>query len=496
MSNPDFKQNFELSLAKLAEINSAIETNITGKQEFSGKIIKRLTEINSKIKELAGLITGLKQQLTSLQSQTETNNTQIGNTTTEITNLKNQIQQVTDEKTKAINELEQLKQQYATEIPEFQKKIDKYEEQIRDLTQQNLAIISERDTLKNELVSKGDLGENHANEIQNLSNQYNEQIKQRDEQLNLQQQDNDGKIKQLDEQLRLVQEDNGVKIKQRDEQLRLQKEDNDEKIKLLQDEIGKKDAELNQRIGDLGNNASQLQSQIEQLTKDSVDKQTRIEQLQGEITALQVENQDLIQRIITATQAIYESTNKLQELNNPASFNETELNAKFEELEDSIRQISSAIQGQPVANQNRVQKQVSKISGDTQISLLDISDNQQKKLTINEVQQEIMRKANQIPQPNKYSITLDELRKIINTGDIQGIQSIQSILDSNNITLKNSKIMGGKTKKNKKGRKLQKTKKIRKHKKQKGGFSYKQSSKRRSISTNSSVKGKGRTKRN
>jgi predicted nucleic acid-binding Zn-ribbon protein len=428
----------------LGEINTAIEQNILSKKEFSGKIILKLTEVNDKIKKIADLITGLKGQLTTLQSQSETNSTQIGTNTTEITNLKTQIQQLTDEKQKAISELEMLNQKYTTDVKDVQKKIDEYEENLRQLTQQNLEITNQRNALQTELASKGDLGKTHADEIQNLATQHAEQLKQTDEQLKLQQTENEAKIKQL------------------------------------QEEINAKDAELNAKVTDFGNNATQLQQQIEQMTKDNVAKDAQIVQLQGQISTLQAENQDLVQRIIAATQSISEATNRLQDLNDPAAFNQNDLDAKFQELEKSIESISNAIQGNTSANNvpNVLNlpnvPNLQKISNDTQFTWRDIQ------YTFGSLIKKLNQKAQQDTRPdNKYKMTLQQLR---NASDVT---DIISILDHSGITAKtNGELMGGKNAK--------KTKKI---KKQKGGYTYKAASKRRSISKTSSMRsslGRGR----
>ena len=64
MSNPNFKQDFEQSLQRLSQINTAIDANLKGKQEFSARIIQRLSSINDKVKQLGDSIRVLKEQLT------------------------------------------------------------------------------------------------------------------------------------------------------------------------------------------------------------------------------------------------------------------------------------------------------------------------------------------------------------------------------------------------------------------------------------------------
>lgn len=445
MSNPNFKEEFDNSLKRLALINTAIDENIRGKQEFSGRIIQRLSAINDKVKQLGDAIKTLKDELSRLQAQAAANNTQIVDIGTEVSGLKQQIVQLTDERDKALAELDRLKKQYQADVQDFQKRIDDCEAQLRQLTDQNNTLTQQRDALQAELTQKGDLGAAHAEELKKLGEQHAEELRQKDE------------------------------------QLRLQQEENNRKIQALQAEIAAKEAELNKTVTDIGNNAAQLQAQIDQLTREKQEKDAQIAQLQAQITALQNENQDLINRIISATQAIADATNRLQELNDPASFNEVELDNKFKELEASVQQISNAIQGNPVA--------VNQASGNIPSGQSGLPPNtpimfrgQNLKLG------DIINTLNNKPQkdrntggPSKYA---NALRGVRNSSTPE---EVVQALSSSGVDAKNGGIYGGK--------KHKKTKKIRK---QKGGYTYKVNSKRKSITTasmRSSPRGRGYSKR-
>ncbi len=445
MSNPNFKQEFDNSLQRLAQINTAIDENIRGKQEFSARIIQRLSAINDKVKQLGDAIKTLKDELSRLQAQAAANNTQIADIGNEVSGLKQQIAQLTDERDKALAELDQLKKQYQTDVQGFQKKIDDCEAQLRQLTDQNNTITQQRDALQAELTQKGDLGAAHAEELKKLGDQHAEELRQKDEQLRLQQEENNGKIQ------------------------------------ALQAEIAAKEAELNKTVSDIGNNAAQLQAQIEALNKEKAEKDNQIAQLQAQIANLQKENQDLVNRIIAATQAISDATNRLRELNDPASFNESELDTKFQELEASVQQISNAIQGNPVpvnqASGNIPSGQI-RLPADTPINFR----GQNLKLG------DILNTLNNKPQkdrntngPSKYAIASSRVRNATTP------EEVVQALTSSGIDAKNGAIMGGK--------KHKKTKKI---KKQKGGYTYKVNSKRKSITTasmRSSARGRGQSKR-
>ena len=448
MSNPNFKQDFEQSLQRLAEINTAIDANLRGKQEFSARIIQRLSAINDKVKQLGDAIRALKEQLTNLQAQAAANNTHIEDIGTEVNGLRGQIAQLTDQRDKAVAELDQLKKQYQADVQDFQKRIDDCEEKLRQLTTQNAEITKQRNALQAELGQKGDLGAAHAEEIKKLTDQHTQELQQKDE------------------------------------QLRLQQEANNAAIKKLQDEIAAKEAELNNTITDVGNNATQLQAQIDQLTREKQEKDNQIAQLQGEITALQTENQDLVNRIIAATQAISDATIRLRDLNDPASFNEAELDAKFQELEASVQQISNAIQGNPVANNQasgNLAAGQNRLPPDTQINFK--GQNLTLGLIRNQLGSKPQADRNNNNRPSKYALAL----RGVNNANTP--EEVLQALTSSGVDAKNGSIYGGK-----------KTKKNKKVRKQKGGYTYKLNSKRRSISTSSSRssasgRGIGRSKR-
>jgi chromosome segregation ATPase len=437
MNKDQIKQNFQTSLQRLGEINTAIEANIRGKQEFSARIIQRLSEINDKVKQLGDAIKTLKDQLTDLQGQAAANNSQITDIGTEVNGLKAQIAQLTDQRDKAVAELDALKNKFQADTQDFQKRIDECEEKLRQLQDQNVAITQQRDALQAELGQTGEQGAAHAVELKKLTDQHTQELQQKDEQLKAQQDANAAAMKQL------------------------------------QDEIAAKEVELNQRTVDVGNNAAQLQAQIDQLTREKEAKNAQIAQLQADIAALQTENDDLIARIVAATQAIADATNRLRELNDPATFNEAELDAKFQELEASVQQISNAIQGNPVANNQAAAGQIAQGQASTgqsldkrtpivyegqNLVLANIINTLQSKPQVDRVTK----------QASKYALALRGLRAA------QTPEEVIQALTSNGVHAKNGAVYGGK--------------KTKKNRKQKGGYTYKSNLKRRSISTTSSIR--------
>jgi chromosome segregation ATPase len=479
MSAADYKQNFEQSLQRLGQINAAIEANIKNKQDFSGKIIQRLSVINGKVKQLGDVIRGLKEQLTNLQGQAAANNSQIGDKNKQVDGLTVQNTQLTGERDKVVTELDQLKQQYQVDVQGLQKGIDDCEQKLRQLTTQNETIIQRRDALDAELKQTGEQGTKHAEEIKNLTDQNAQQLQQKDQQMTALQEQNNVQINQLKEQH--IQE-----LQQTDEQLAAIQSQNNIQINQLNQEIAAKEAELNQKVTEVGSNATQLQAQIEQLTREKQEKDAQIAKLQGDITDLQNENQDLISRIIAATQAISDAAGKLRELDNPAAFNEAELDEQFKEIEASIQQISNSIQGNPVAFNQDAAGQLTQIQNKLP-SDISIAFNGQN-LTLGLIRTQLGKKPQTVRNtnaPSKYALALDRVR------NAQTPEEVIQALKSNGVDIKNGTIYGGK-----------KTKKNKKNKKQKGGYTYKNNLKRGSISTTASMRsssgrgrGRGQTKR-
>jgi chromosome segregation ATPase len=415
----DFKTDFEAGLRKLGEINAAIDSNIRSKQEFSTQVISRLKDINQRIRGLADAITQLKTELTGLQEQVQINQTGISGKETEIIKLKEEIERLKQERDAAIAELEQLKKQYMADTQDFQKRIDDCEGQLRTLTDQLNTITAERDSLKTELQNKGDLAATHAGELQNLTDQHTQKLLEKDEQLKLQQEDCAGKMKNL------------------------------------QDEIAARDIEIARLRSVFENDNGNMRRQIDELNRQNQELQQNIQQLQEQLRVLQEENEDLKNRIISATMAIMEATNRLQELNDPSSFDQAGLNSAFAQVEASIQDISNAIQGRgnAVIQERQSNPNVVNFQG-VQFNIADLL-------------QQLKAKSKQVPidritgQQSSYVIALQAIQS--------GTNPEQALADAK-VPVKNGKIMGGKTKK-------------RKHKKQRGGFTYKNNAKRRTFTS-------------
>jgi chromosome segregation ATPase len=428
--NQQFLQDFQNSMDRLAGMNQKIQDSLKQKQQFSDKLVNKLKEINAKIQALAGQINQLKANLDKLKGEVNNNTSAIGDKDKQIADL-----------TQRINALEGEKQQLAQQLADFQKKtndekvalqqkIDNDEAQIRKLTEDNVALKNQSDALTKELANQGDLQGQHAEQLKKQTEQFQEQLAQQ-EQANKQ---------QIDALM--------AKIKE-----------SDDKVLDLQKQLQVKTDEAAAHAKTIEDSQSQGQTQIAQLNK--------------QIQDLKTENDDLIERIKSATVAISQAIENLETLANSVPNQQTEqyIDKLFEEIEQSIQNISGVLQGrqsqqgqpqqgQPKGNQISPNETVtlSQVGGpEVQVQVQTILDELNKKIRQNAGQ--------------KY---IDALKAMQQPGVTA--KDIPNILSNNNIAYKNNQIMGGKSK-------SKKTKKVRK---QRGGFTYKANVRRRSISSKAS----------
>ena len=440
--NQQFLQDFENSMNKLNGMNEKIQNSLKQKKDFSDKLLAKLRDVNERIKGLAGQINKLKEHVNSLQGQVSNNSSDISGKDTQISELTQKLTALEAEKQQISQQYTDFQKQVNDEKNALQQKINEDEEKIRQLTDENTNIKNQADALTSELSGKGDLQNQHAQEIKSQAEDFQKQLE-------TQQQANQTKIDEL-----------MAKIKECDD-----------KMLELQTQLQQKTDEAAAHVESINNAQSQGQTQVAQLQK--------------EIEELKTENNDLIQRIIGATKAIQQATVDLETLINyvPNQQTDDEMEELFSEIQLSIQNISSAIQGNPVAAANTAP--VQRIQPTEEITLQDSGTGSPVQIQYNVILQQLKAKSGiKGSGGQKYKDALLKLKTAQNPQDVAGI------LSSSGITFKNNAIMGGR-----KTKKINKTKKIRK---QKGGYTYKNSVKRRSISSTSSFrssKGKGVTKR-
>ena len=184
---------------------------------------------------------------------------------------------------------------------------------------------------------------------------------------------------------------------------------------------------------------------------------------------------------MAATEAINQATDDLIQLTESVPNVRTKqevdalLNEISQRIEESIENIGRAAQGQQPRNNGGVQGRPNRIPDDSVINLIDTSTRQPVDINFGNLLQMITRKSRQTNSPNKYTTALDQLKRSTSP------QDVPDILNRNNIEIKNNQVFGGR-----------KTKKI---SKQKGGFTYKNNSRRRSITARSNSKRSSRNSR-
>jgi len=284
------------------------------------------------------------------------------------------------------NDSEQMRQ----EIQSRQNTIDNYENQLRVLT-------DERDALRNNLNATGDVGAQHATEIQNLTQGFESQIEEKNTQ-----------------------------------------------IQTLQNEITGKDTEIERLTRELESKNNQL----EQLNLQTNQNDVRLNELQSRNEELVIENTDLTHIITEATTAIRIAIERMREFNNPNAFNETGKDDILRTINESIENINNIISGAPNQGSPPPPMQASfRNITNPPLPTFEITDKNGNKIQY-QTSKIIKQLEDKINNPNikdksKYKLALKE----INDG-----ADIVTTLDKH-VTFKNNIISGGKTKKRRKYKK-------------------------------------------
>ena len=416
--NQQFLQDFQTSMNKLNGMNQVIQNSLQQKKDFSDKLIAKLKEINDKITNLAGEINKLKTSLDGLNGQVKSNTDSVSDKDKQIASLTQRVTALEAEKQQIAQQLTDFQKQANDNKNAFQQKIDSDESQIRKLTEDNTALKNQSDALTAELANKGDNQNQHAEQIKQQTDNFQKQLAS-------QEQANQTQINEL-----------MAKIK-----------DCDDKMLELQTQ--------------LKNKTDEAATHAQTITDTQNTGANQITQLNEQISQLKSQNDDLIKRIIAATEAINLATDNLEKLSNsvPNQQSEQYISKLFLEIEQSIQNISNIIQG-------KNSQPITQINPDELISIMPQGETTPVQVSFKDIVIGVQRKAGQGGNVQKYKDALIELRQA------KTIQDVIPILSRNNIAYKNGAIMGGK-----------KTKKIRK---QKGGFIYRNNTKRRSISSSSS----------
>lgn len=410
-----------------------------------------------------------------------------------LTNIRRNIQAGIDFKTQFTNDLKtklgeisQRLQELARLITDLKSKSDNLEIQVntntasisdkeRELQQlkdQIQALSAERDTLTARLAKQEEDGRNLIAAKQAEIDKYEADL--RDVKQNL-----DAQTAELNALREEMTKTGNEKDAAHAEQLKQLTEQS-------QKQLQEQEAQLIQRINECEAKIAGFEQQIKDKDAEIIAKQKAIDDatgaaqnaaqgLQKQIDDLKVENEMLGQRLMAATDAINQAADDLENLTNsvPNVKTKQEVDALLsqitQQIEQSIQNIGRAAQGQAPAPIN------SNIDPATNVTLLDIGTNSNVTMPFGALIKLLAGKASQIRSGvNKYKNVLDELKGIAD------VTEISDILRRNNVAIKNSQVMGGR--------------KTKKNRKQKGGFTYK-NSKRRSITSRSSVRSSSRKSR-
>jgi predicted nucleic acid-binding Zn-ribbon protein len=438
MSQQDFLTKFQDSMTKLNTVRGNIQNSIQSKQQFTNELKTRLQDINTRLQQLAGLINDLKNKANNLEGQVNANTASIGNKDMELQKLKEQVAALTTERDNLIAKATQQDNAAKTQMAQLQSQIDQYEVQLRDLKQGVETKTAEVNALRQEMTKTGDAKDAaHVQQIAQLTEQSRQQLEQQEAQL-----------------------------KQKEAQLM-------QRINDCEGKIGGFEQQIREREAMLADKQRQINEQIQQAQNSGT-------AVQAEIAALKNENKGLIERLIAATTAIYQSAEDLQMLMASVPNAQTKqeidalLNTINQQIEQSLQNISRATQGQPMPVQQMPGQQMpgqpmqGAPMGINPDAIIPIKGNQ---MSINALRNELVRKSKQIRDPNnKYNMALNRINnEIKNQVDIPKIDSILS-----GITISNGIVSGGKGK-------------TRKNRKQKGGFTYKRNTRRQNIKSKSRV---------
>jgi chromosome segregation ATPase len=445
--NEDFLQQFEESVANLSKINDAIVRNSTSKNTFLKLVTEGLNEINGKIQTLGVDIAKMKNDLDNLQNQVDSNTSDISNHASRKQELEAEVAKLTQERDDLSNQMMKLQEKMNAEEAKLQEEIDLKEEQITQLTTDNTNLKQQVDTLNGELGNKGDTQKQHADEIEKLTQQNIQALKE-------------------------------------------QQEKNDQEIAEIKAQIEAKDKQIEELNQSTGAASQQLSQQLKECQDKELEYTAQIESLNQQITQLTQQNQVLTERIKSATEAINLTVSKLNELTDDVADakNTDDVKKIFQEINDTIDKINMTIKSQSIKTATAVEATTSNTSN-TQSSVntsaaslpptTSITFKDGQTVPLSSIKEQLNIKNNQLKgnnPNNKYALALNNVKKASTP------EEVLNALSSNGVQWKNDKIMGGK-----------KSKTYKKNKR--GGFTYKKLSRNSKSSTKGGRKRKHKSRK-
>jgi chromosome segregation ATPase len=418
-----FLDEFQQKMDRLADIRRNLQASVQFKQQFTDELKTSLRGINDKVKQLSDLINNLKSKADNLEQQIGTNASSIGDKERQISEINQQMMNASAEKDRINQEFTQYKSTTENNLKGLYSEIDQLEAQLRDVTQQKESAENQTKALQADIQASGDQ-----------------------------------KDKEHAEQIDKIGQDNQRQLQEQEQQLTQKINDCEAKITDLQSQLQSKTDEHQQTSQQLDDHKTQTQGQVADLQKQ-IDELTKF-------------NQELIQRLKTATEAINEANDELasivESVPNAQTKQEVDslLNQITQQLEDSILNISRAAQGQPMTNLVNIAP-----SGQP----YDVETNFNNLMAIHANNTQTNQYTTFIRTLKRRGALQNSINKIINNaqrGDQASIQQLKEILQQNRLIVP--------------AQHAGKRKTMKKRRKQKGGFTYKTNSKRRSITSKAS----------
>lgn len=415
-----------------------------------------LDDFQQKMDTLATVRRKLQASVQFKQQFTDELKTRLGGINAKVQQLTGLIN---DLKTKADN----LQQQIGTNTSSVSDK----EQEIETIKQQMANTLAEKDRVTQEF-------EQYKTESQNRINTLNQNIDKSEAQLR----DLTQQKEQTENQLKALQTDIQASGDQKDQahaaQLTQIAQDNQKQLELQEQQLRQKIDECEAKVTDL---QAQLQAKTtehqqtqQQLAEHQNTSQGQVADLQRQIDNLTRENQGLVQRLIAATEAINEANNELATIVDSVPNAQTKqevdslLNQITQQLEYSIQNISRAAQGQPMTQPQAVPpgQQYDVDTNFNNLMAIHANNTQTGQYTT------FMRRI-------RNGRTVNSINQLINNaqkGDQAAIQQLKQVLQQNRLIVP--------------AQRAGKRKTMKKNRKQKGGFTYKTNSKRKSITSKTS----------
>jgi chromosome segregation ATPase len=347
--NRDFINAFDVSLRRLNDINAAIAKNTENKRNFTGFVLTKLQELHEKIKAIVDKIKEIKQKIIALHGQVNVNNTGVQSKDAELANLKQQLDQLTNERNNLTAQLDQVRNDANANATRLQEQINANEVQLRDCMTKSATLETEKAELERQLnairadmANRGDAQmQAHADQLKQLTEQHTAEI----ERLQRQIADNERQIQELTNQ-------HGAKDAQTQD-LENRNRDLETRVNALQEQLNAAQTELQTLQQNYNNLDADSKARIEQALQDYRRLQEQIEENNRQITTLQAAIDAKDQEILrlqndanNVANTIRDKDSEIANLNNQIAEiakQRDELKAFSNELEGKIKAATDAI---------------------------------------------------------------------------------------------------------------------------------------------------------